>query len=114
MKRQCPACQNFSVPISDLIVATGECGHCRAEVNVRGPYRVLFAIVITLIAVPSTLAVLLQQGIYAALLWLPFPIGALGFLRAKVCPLTVVSRAESDAGRRGAREQNGARSVSGD
>jgi len=35
----------------------------------------------------STIAVLAQQGLYAALIWLPFPIGAIGYVKARFCPL---------------------------
>jgi hypothetical protein len=37
----------------------------------------------------STIAVLAQFGIYAALLWFPFPVGALGYLKARFSPLEV-------------------------
>jgi len=32
-----------------------------------------------------------HQGFYAGLLWLPFPIGAMGYLKARYCPLEVKS-----------------------
>jgi hypothetical protein len=37
----------------------------------------------------STIAVVAQFGIYAALLWFPFPVGALGYLKARFSPLEV-------------------------
>ena len=50
-------------------------------------YRAAFFIVILLITAPSTFAIFIQQGVYAALLWAPFPIGALGYVKARFCPL---------------------------
>lgn len=35
----------------------------------------------------SSIAVLAQQGIYTALLWAPFPIGAIGYVNARYFPL---------------------------
>ena len=46
-----------------------------------------FAAVITAVTLATTLMVLIQMGLYAALLWFPFPIGALGYLKARFCPL---------------------------
>jgi hypothetical protein len=48
------------------------------------------------------MAVLAQQGLYAALIWLPFPIGAIGYFKARFCPLEtkrkqVAPGGESDA-----------------
>jgi hypothetical protein len=31
--------------------------------------------------------VLAQMDVYAALLWMPFPIGAISYLKARLCPL---------------------------
>ena len=55
-------------------------------------FRVVFFVAILSVTVPSTLAVLAQQGVYAALLWVPFPIGALGFIKARFCPLETKRR----------------------
>jgi hypothetical protein len=49
------------------------------------PLNVLTFLVTSL----STIAVLAQFGIYAALLWFPFPVGALGYLKARFLPLEV-------------------------
>jgi len=54
---------------------------------VRRFYAVLFFIVTSAITVTSFVSILLQQGIYAALIWLPLPIGALGYFKARYCPL---------------------------
>jgi hypothetical protein len=33
------------------------------------------------------MAVFAQMGFYAAILWFPFPIGSLNYLKVRVCPL---------------------------
>jgi len=35
----------------------------------------------------SCLMVLLQMGLYAAIIWFPFPVGSLSFIKARFCPL---------------------------
>ncbi len=90
MKRTCPGCEQATIPVSELIMSPCACSQCGKRVGVRGFWRAFFVVLITLVAVPSTLAVFMQQGMYAALIWLPFPIGALGYLRARFCPLSVI------------------------
>ena len=46
-----------------------------------------FFVVIFAITFVSTVAVLAQFGIYAAILWFSFPIGAIGYLKARFSPL---------------------------
>ena len=60
----------------------------------RWLYTSVFFVVILLVTVPSVLLVLAQQGVYAAMLWAPFPIGALGYIKARFCPLEVKRRKE--------------------
>lgn len=60
----------------------------------RRLYRTVFFIATAAITIPSVVAVLVQQGIYAALLWTPFPIGAIGYIKARFCPLEVKRRRE--------------------
>ena len=46
-----------------------------------------FGILIFMVTLFSTLVILNSQGLYAAILMLPLPIGAIGYLRARFCPL---------------------------
>lgn len=94
LNRQCPKCARESIPVSGLIVSSCECLECRAIVGVHWLYTSVFFVLILLVAVPSALAVLVQQGVYAAMLWAPFPIGALGYIKARFCPLDVKRRRE--------------------
>ena len=75
--------------MSGLIVSSFDCSNCGEVVGVHWFYRVVFFVVILLVTVPSAVAVLAQQGVYAALLWAPFPIGAIGYIKARICPLEV-------------------------
>lgn len=92
MNRQCPKCAIETIPVSGLIVSNFDCGSCGEHIGVRWFYRAVFFVVIVLVTAPSAIAVLAQQGIYAALLWVPFPIGALGYIKARFCPLEVKRR----------------------
>jgi hypothetical protein len=92
LDRQCPKCAKHAIPVTGLIVSSCYCPECGALVGVHWFFRSVFFIVILLITVPSTLAVLMQQGFYAAILWTPFPIGALGYIKAKFCPLAIKRR----------------------
>lgn len=89
MKRQCPACSRNTIPVSGLIVSHADCVHCHSLVGVHWLFAAGFFVVIFAVTLVSTLAVLAQQGVYAALIWLPFPIGALGYVKARFCPLEV-------------------------
>ncbi len=46
-----------------------------------------FAAVIVPVTVITTIMVLAQMDVYAALLWMPFPIGSISYLKARLCPL---------------------------
>jgi len=92
MNRDCPACRANKIPVSGLIVSAADCPGCGALVGVHWFWRILFFLVTLLVTVPSTIAVLAQQGVYAALLWLPFPIGAIGYLKARFFPLETKRR----------------------
>jgi hypothetical protein len=50
----------------------------------------LFSLVIVVVTVGSSVAVFSMFGVYAVILWFAFPIGAIGYIKARFCPLTVV------------------------
>ena len=85
--RKCPNCDEDAVPTRGLIVSGTTCRVCHRYVEVKAAYRITFLVLILPITVVTTLAVLVQQGIYAALLWMPFPIAAIGCIKAILCPL---------------------------
>lgn len=88
MNRVCPACSEPSIPVSAVLLSDSTCTACGATVGFHWSISLAFAAVITPVAVVSTLLVLLQMGFYAALLWLPFPIGTISYLKARLCPLS--------------------------
>ena len=92
MTRSCPNCSKQTIAASALIASSCFCSNCGSLVGVHWFWRTGFVIATLIIAVPTTVAVFAQQGIYAALLWAPFPIGALGYLKARYCPLQTKQR----------------------
>ena len=91
MNRNCPNCSRKSIPVTSLILSRTFCPTCGTMVGVKRAYAVLFFIVTFGLTAASFIAILAQQGIYAALIWLPLPIGALGYIKARYCPLRVRS-----------------------
>jgi hypothetical protein len=45
--------------------------------------------VIAAVTVLSTIVVSVRYGMYAAILWFSFPVGTLGYLKARFAPLVV-------------------------
>jgi hypothetical protein len=62
-----------------VIASNFECRNCNTLVGIQWLYRAVFFALIFVTTTLSTIAVLAQQGLYAALIWLPFPIGAIGY-----------------------------------
>ena len=91
MNRICPNCSRKRIPASSLILSRTFCPGCGARISVRRAFAVLFFIVTFGVTAASFIAILAQQGFYAALIWLPLPIGALGYIKARFCPLQVRS-----------------------
>lgn len=77
------------MPITSLIINDGTCSNCGSRVGVRPLYQAVFLLVTVPVAALSTAAVWLQQGVYAALLWFPFPVATIGYLKARYSPLRV-------------------------
>ena len=102
MNRICPNCASDSVSVRELLFGNCRCGNCHRIVGVRRFASVLSSIVIFTVAIVSTLIVLIELGLYAALLWFTFPVGALTYVKARFCPLDTKpepyrSRGSSDA-----------------
>jgi hypothetical protein len=70
------------------------CANCNRLIGVHWLFRVLFFIVIFPAAVLTALVVFVDQGLYAALLFVSLPIGAIGYIKARVSPLTVQRQME--------------------
>jgi hypothetical protein len=59
-------------------------------------FRAVFFVVILAVTLLTGLFVLVDQGIYAAILMISLPIGAIGFIKARFCPLVVRKRQPGD------------------
>lgn len=87
MKRQCPACSERTISIADVLLSDTNCSACGSRVGFHWAISLAFAVVIVPVTLVSTVMVLAQMDVYAALLWLPFPIGTISYLKARLCPL---------------------------
>ena len=96
MKRKCPSCSDKSVPVSGLILSDVLCPNCGQLVGVQWVFKAIFFLVILVATIIVGVIVLVDQGVYAALLMISLPIGAIGFIKARYCPL-VVRKQKPDA-----------------
>ena len=86
-KRVCPNCSERTVPIKRLLFANYICRECGAVIRAHWLYGMFFYFLTFTVTLFSTLAILANQGLYAAILMFPLPIGAIAYLRARYCPL---------------------------
>ena len=86
--RRCPACKAASIPTKELIVSDARCPSCGRIVGPQSLVRILVFLVLSVITIATTVMVLAQFGLYAAILWFSFPIGSIGYLKARFAPLT--------------------------
>lgn len=87
MNRACPNCTSNSIPVNKLLFADYRCAECRELVGVHSIIGAVSSLLIFTVATVTTLIVLAQLGLYAALLWFSAPVGALGYLKARFGPL---------------------------
>lgn len=86
-RRICPNCSERTVPVQRLLLANYWCSTCGSLVRAHRFYGGLFYLLTAVVTLISTIAVASQMGFYAALLMLPLPLGSMGYLRARFCPL---------------------------
>lgn len=65
------------------------CGSCGETVGIHGLFRAVFFVVVLVATILTAVVVLIDQGLYAALLMISLPIGAIGFIKARYCPLVL-------------------------
>ena len=87
--RVCPACAQESIPISGLLLSNVRCPNCQSLVGPHWFFGTSFFLIILVVTLVTTIVMLAQFGIYAAILWFSFPIGAIGYLKARFSPLQV-------------------------
>ena len=85
--RICPVCSQPSLQVSELLVSNARCLNCGATVGVHWLFGSIFYVIIFAVAGISTLLVLARFGVFAAILRFSFPIGAIGYLKARFSPL---------------------------
>lgn len=85
--RECPSCAAHSIRPADLLLSDCYCPHCGALVGTHWAASLGCTVLIWAVTLLTTVMVLMQSGLYAALLWLPFPVGSLGYLKARFAPL---------------------------
>jgi len=92
LKRYCPYCSRKSVPVSELILSDAYCRQCCSEVGVHGVFRLFFGLLTLIACVIIGVSVYAIQGLYAMLLIVSLPIGAIGIIKARFSPLVVRTR----------------------
>jgi len=65
-------------------------------VGIQWIYKTIFFVVILVVTIVVGLVVLIDQGLYAALLMISLPVGAIGIIKARYCPLAI-KKQEPDA-----------------
>jgi hypothetical protein len=89
--RTCPGCSERTIPVKRLLLANVHwCGVCGSQVKAQWLYGAIFNILIVVVTLFSTIVVHFGHGFYAAMLLLPLPLGAIGYLKARYCQLEAV------------------------
>ena len=94
-QRPCPNCGEKTVPVTAVLFSAFRCPSCSRTVRVSRVAAALFNLLILVVTVVTTGMVFLQAGLYAGIVWLPFPIGALSYVKARFCSLEATSTATS-------------------
>lgn len=93
LHRSCPNCAERTVPVSGLLFSPTRCPHCAKFVRVARLPAAVVNLLILVVTIVTTGMVFLQAGLYGAIVWLPFPIGALSYVKARFLTLeTMPSR----------------------
>ena len=89
MNRTCPNCSGNTVSVSGMIISDVECSACGQLVGIHWAFRAVFFVIILAVTSVTAIVFLVDQGLYAALLMITVPIGAIGFIKARFCPLVL-------------------------
>ena len=79
------------MPVTALLFAEFRCPNCSGLVRVTRFQAAAFNLLILVVTLATSGMIFLQAGLYAAIVWLPFPIGALSYVKARFCSLDVRS-----------------------
>ena len=101
MNRECPNCSTDSISVSGLIVSNVDCSSCGQLIGVHWLFRAIFFVIIFVVTLVTAIVVLADQGLYAALLMISVPIGVIGYIKARYCPLEIKRRRDDSRSRSG-------------
>ena len=87
MVRVCPSCMARSIPVSGILLSSCYCAKCGALVGVHRIASVGFNVIIFVATLTTTTMILMQSGLYAAILWFTLPIASLSYIKARFSPL---------------------------
>ena len=97
--RVCPNCAEKSIPVKRLILSSWcRCQSCGSLIEAHWLYGKLFNLLIFVVTLLTMVITFQVQGFYAALLLLPLPLGAIGYLKARFCPLTAKATETDNVG----------------
>ncbi len=77
------------MPVTAVLFTEFRCPNCAGLVRVSKFQAAIFNLLILIVTLATSGMIFLQAGLYAAIVWLPFPIGALSYLKARFCSLDV-------------------------
>ena len=89
LRRICPNCSSKSISVTGLILSDVVCANCSQLVGVHWVFRSVFFVIILIATLLTAFVVLIEQGLYATLLMVSVPIGAIGFIKARFSPLVL-------------------------
>jgi len=87
VQRDCPNCSKSTIPVSGVLFSDYRCPNCRSVIGVSRFAAATVNALILIVTIVTTAMVFLQLGLYAAIVWLPLPIGSLSYLKARFCRL---------------------------
>jgi uncharacterized protein (DUF983 family) len=89
MYKSCPSCSDGSIAVTAVMFSDVECTSCGSRIGIHWAAAAFFSTIIFVITVLSTFVMYLQFDLFAAIVWFSFPIGALGYVKARFSPLQI-------------------------
>lgn len=107
MNRTCPNCSSNTISVTELLFGDCRCKTCRRVIGVPRIVSAIASFVIFSVAIVTTLIVLIELDLWAALLWFTLPVGALSYIKARFRPLRVKEKPNHSGGTSGAAHRPG-------
>lgn len=96
MQKPCPICSEKTIPVRGVLFSEYRCPNCRSVVRISKNSAWFANLLILIATVMTTGMVFLQAGLYAAIVWLPFPVGALSYVKARICRLEAAPQGQGE------------------